>query len=177
MEIYRSYATALLELSLEEETADRVFEDSGVILSALAENGEYTAVLDTPALPLERRLSMIDESFSEIDENLKNMIKILAEGGRAHMLTAILREYISLYYEARGIIRAEAISAVALTREQSDALAKRLGDITGKTVLIDNKVDSAVLGGMKVRFLDRQIDGTVAGRLEDFERRLKDAVI
>lgn len=177
MENYKSYASALLELSLEEGSADRVFSDSEVILSVLSENGEYTAVLDTPALPLDVRLSMIDESFSEIDENLKNMIKILAEGGRAHMLAAILREFVSLYYEERGIIRAEAISAVALTKEQSDALARRLGDITGKSVLIDNKVDTAVLGGMKVRFLDRQIDGTVAGRLEDFEKRLKDAVI
>ena len=79
--------------------------------------------------------------------------------------------------EARGIIRAEAISAIPLTEEQRKKLAEKLARITGKQIVIENKVDPSLLGGIKLRYMGIQRDGSVKARLDGFARTLGEAVI
>ena len=76
------YARALFMLSEEVGTADAVADDARTVLSALSENEGYTDLLDTPALPTEKRLSLIGEAFASLDKNLVNLIKILADHSR-----------------------------------------------------------------------------------------------
>ena len=106
-----------------------------------------------------------------------NLIKILAEAKRAHLLVKILREFGNLYDEHRGIFNAYATSAVAMTDEQISALSDKLRQLTGREPRIINTVDPSVLGGVKLRFEGKQIDGTVKGRLEGFEKKLRETVI
>ena len=82
-----------------------------------------------------------------------------------------------LFDEERGILRAEAVSAVAMSDEQTKRLAARLGERTGKTVLIKNTVDQTMLGGVKLRYGGTQLDGTVRASLDRLARALEDSVI
>ena len=177
MDNVKCYAEALFSLAVEENKCDKVYEDTRIALGALEGNGEYFSILDTPRLSIKERLGMIDSAFGSLDGHLINLIKILAEAKRAHLLVKVLREFASLYDEYRGIFNAYATSAVAMTEEQISALAAKLRAITGREPRIINTVDPSVLGGLKIRFEGKQVDGTVKGRLEDFERRLRDTVI
>jgi F-type H+-transporting ATPase subunit delta len=173
----KCYADALFSLSLEEGKCDKVYEDTRIALGALSENGEYLSILDTPHLSINERIGMIDSAFGSLDGHLTNLIKILAEAKRAHLLVKVLREFENLYDEHRGIFNAYATSAVAMTEAQISALAAKLRAITGKEPRIINTVDPSVLGGVKLRFEGKQVDGTVRGRLEGFEKKLRDTVI
>ena len=85
--------------------------------------------------------------------------------------------YEELYDSARGIERVEAITAVALTEAQLTALTKRLNAMTGKRAVIKNTVDPTILGGVKLRYQGKQLDGSVKTRLDKFEAALKSTVI
>ena len=102
---------------------------------------------------------------------------ILSERHLAAGLVRLADEYASLYDEERGILRAEAVSAVAMSEEQINRLAAKLGERTGKTVLIKNTVDPGMLGGVKLRYGGTQLDGTVRASLDRFERALRESVI
>lgn len=177
MDNVKCYAEALFSLSLEEGKCDKVYEDTHIALGALSESMEYLSILDTPHLSIDERVAMIDSAFGSLDGYLINLIKILAEAKRAHLLVKILREFGNLYDEHRGIFNAYATSAVAMTDEQISALSDKLRQLTGREPRIINTVDPSVLGGVKLRFEGKQIDGTVKGRLEGFEKKLRETVI
>jgi ATP synthase F1 delta subunit len=95
----------------------------------------------------------------------------------AYAVVRTLRVFEEEYMESRGIIRAEVISAIPLSEVQSARIKEKLCKITGKQVVIDNKVDPSLLGGIKLRYMGIQRDGSIKTRLDDFASSLKSAVI
>lgn len=171
------YAKALFELSGEEKKLDAVMLDVSSLVTLLSENPEYTRLLDTPAIPKEERIELIDEAFATFDIHLVNLIKILSEHHASHLLPKILREYSDLYDEARDIVRAEVISAYPLSDTQLSRLENKLSAKCKKSVKLTAKTDKNLLGGVKIRYLGTQIDATVRARLDAAERHLKGLVI
>ncbi len=171
------YARALFMLSEEERSSDRVMADIAVAKRAFIDNPDYARLLDTPALAKSERLELIDKAFASLDGSLVNLIKILAERRLSYIFPKLAEEYSALYDESRGILRAEAVTAVALTKAQSDALARKLSALTGKTVILNNTIDKSILGGVKLRYGGIQLDGSVKTRLDKFESALKSTVI
>ena len=69
-----------------------------------------------------------------------------------------------------------AVTAVALTQEQHARLTEKLTQLTGKTVELENKVDPAVLGGVRLDYDGKRVDGTVQSRLDSVRDLLKNTV-
>ena len=173
----REYGVALFLITEEDGTTERVAEDVRLSANIFRQNPDYIRLLDTPALKKEERTALIDESMSGLDLRLKNLIKILTERHAAHGFVSAAEAYLEKYDESRGIIRAEAVSAVALTDDEKERLAKRLSEKTGKTVILTNKTDPSILGGIKLRYDGIQLDGSVKTRLDAFEKSLRNTVI
>ena len=171
------YGHALFLLSEEEGVTERVLEELSALDKLLSENPTYTKLLDTPAVTKEERLALIDEAFSSFDGNLKNLIKILAEARSTHLLPEVCKAFADAYYEAREILHAEAITAVALTEAQSAALCEKLAAKTGKKVILKNNIDSSILGGVILRYGGVQLDGSVKTSLDKFEEALTETVL
>lgn len=51
-------------------------------------------------------------------------------------------------------------------------MAKRLGDITGKKVILKHEVDPDLIGGVVVRMAGKMMDGSTRGKLEALKREL-----
>ena len=173
----KEYASALFLLCKEENTIDTVAEELCALKQVLAENPEYTKLLDTPAMKKEERLALAEAAFAGFSEYLLNVILILAERHLSSGLPRLCDEFAALFDEERGILRAEAVTAVAMSDEQVKRLAEKLGGSTGRTVLIKNTVDPAMLGGVKLRYGGTQLDGTVRASLDRLVRSLEDSVI
>ena len=175
-EVYE-YARALFMLSEEEHTTEKVYQDICIVRDAFIENPGYASLLDTPAISKADRVALIDEAFSALDTSLVNLIKILAERRLSYTLVRLADDYSALYDEAHDVLRAEAVSAVALTDEQKARLTKKLSSLTGKTVILKTSTDKSLLGGVKLRYSGIQLDGSVKTRLDKFESALKETVV
>ena len=171
------YGKALFLITEEDGKTKKVTRDVKIARSVFAENPDYARLLDTPALTKDERVGLVDKAFSGLDESLKNLIKIITEKHSAHNFVKIADAYLALYDESRGILQVEAVTAVPLTSEQSAALAKKVGALTGKTAILKNTVDPSILGGVKLRYGGTQLDGSVKTRLEKFEAALRETVI
>ena len=171
------YGKALFLVSEEDGSTEKVMNDIKVARAVFSKNPDYAKLLNTPALPKSERVYLVDKAFSSLDLSLVNLIKILTEKRLANEFCAIADAYLALYDESRGIERVEAVTAVPLTPEQEKALAKRLGDATGKTVIVKNTVDASILGGVKLRYSGFQLDGTIKTRLDKFEDALRNTIV
>ncbi len=171
------YGRALFLLSEEVNNTERVREDVSILICAIKENPDIIKLLDTPAVSKAERLSVIDKILASVDVNLRNLVKMLAEKREAHSLLKVLEAYLSVYDEARGIERVEAITVIPLSDEQIKKLAVRLEKKTGKTIVITNTVDPSILGGIKLRYMGIQLDASLKTRLDGFEKMLADTII
>ena len=173
----KSYGDALFMLAKELDEIDIVKNDFEILCKSLEQNANYLKLLDTPSLSREERVKLVDSAFNGLNKNLVNMLKILSERRLAYLICKIREAYIVAYDEHYGIERVEAISAIPLNTEQINKLRLKLEKVTGKQIVVTNTIDSSILGGMKLRYLGIQLDGSIKTKLDNFEKSLKDLVI
>ena len=173
----KAYGDALFMLTEELGETEAVLSDLETVEAVVNQNPTYLGMLDSPALSRDERLSLIDRAFSTLNKNLVNTVKILAEKRLSHTLPKVLTYYREAYEASRGIERVEVISAVPLTGAQLTRLKAKLEGITKKQIIISNTHDPSLLGGMKLRYMGVQLDGTVKSKLDRFGRSLSELVI
>ena len=173
----KEYGKALFMLAEEACKTEAVLSDVNTARVAFTKNPEYQNLLDTPALPKEEKLALIDSAFSSLDEYAVNLIKILCERHSVHLFAKVAEAFCSEYDASRGIERVQAITAVPMTAAQISAMTAKLEAITKKTIVINNITDSSILGGVKLRYMGIQLDGSVKTRLDGFEKALSNIVI
>ena len=174
---FKAYGDALFSLAEELGETEDIRRDADVLKSVVASSPDYLKMLDSPALSREERLALIDTSFSTLNKSLVNTAKLLTERRLAHALPKVLEEFETAYEVSRGIERVEVISAIPLTDAQLTRLKAKLEGITKKQIIINNTHDPSLLGGMKLRYMGVQLDGSVKTKLDNFEKSLGELVI
>ncbi len=168
----KEYGDGLYELAQEESCADEVLADLTVAAQVLWDNPGYPRLVQDPAMGKAQRLELLDQAFAGIHPYVGNLLKLLCQRSALGLCPGCLEQFRARYYADRGILPVEAVSAVALTETQQQALSEKLSAKLGKTILLRNTIDPAVLGGVKLRYEGLEVDGTAAGRLEALRRRL-----
>lgn len=171
------YGKALLMLAGETGDEEKVLAELSDVKRIIIENPKYTDLADTPAVPSAERIGLVEEAFKGVDGNVLNLLKMLCEKREFYKIPAIADSYSKLFDEHAGRLRVTAVTAVPLTDAQATALKEKLEKKTGKTVIIENKVDPAVLGGVKLRYAGVQLDGTLRANLLAMEKKLADLKI
>ncbi len=154
-----------------------ILREMETVCGLFEKNPEYMALLDTPALSKEQRVSLLDETFGSLSAYHLNFLKILCEKHGIKQYAACADGYKTRFDEAHGILRATAITAVAMTENQCSSLTKKLEGMTGKTVYLENVVDPKVLGGVTLRFGGMQLDGSLQSRLDELRQSLMGTIV
>lgn len=173
----KEYGKALFMLSEERGSTEEVKADVECLIRVIGDNPDYVRLLDTPALTKDERLGAIDESLAPLNRDLLNCVKIFAEMHSVHALVPALRCYLNEYDLSRGIVRMEAISALPLTEDERKRLTARLERETGGKVILTETVDRSILGGLIVRGMGNQEDGSLLERLREISRSITDTVV
>ena len=87
-----------------------------------------------------------------------------------------LSQTVQRLLDRRNVVEAEVTTAVALPAERVNALASRLGELTGKSVRLQAHVDSTIIGGVVTRIGSTVYDGSVTGQLSRMRQKLVENV-
>ena len=172
-----AYGEALFSLAEELGETEQVKSDIQTLLAVIDASPEYLKMLDSPALSREERLALIDGSLASLNRSLVNTAKLLTERRLAHTVPKVLEHFVKAYEKSRGIERVEVISAIPLSESQTAKLKAKLEGITKKQIIISNTHDPALLGGMKLRYMGLELDGSIKTKLDGFEKSLSELVI
>ena len=169
----KEYGGALYSLAVDEHLEDTLLAGLDAALAAFRENPSYPKLLQNPAIQKEERLALLDAAFrTSVHAYVVNFLKILCEKSALNMLKGCADEFRALLFDARGILPVTAISATALTEQQIAALKEKLAAKTGKTIALTNIVDEKILGGVKISYAGKELDGSVAGKLASIRNAL-----
>ena len=173
-----TYAQALYDLAKDEGLGKTVLEELSVLKTVFAENPEYSKFLSAPDLPKQERCNILDEAFrGKVHPYVLNFLKILTEKGYIRQFPACCEAYRGFYNEDNGILVVKAVSAVALSAQQIEKLIAKLEATTGKKIDLHCSVDAAMLGGLRLSYDGKQVDGTVKNRLDSIGKLLKNTVL
>lgn len=95
----------------------------------------------------------------------------LLDAGRTGELESLVRDLI--YYRARhGVVEIAAVSARKLSDTVLTDIHKQVQALfpDAKRVIITEELDPAVIGGVKLELVDRQLDLTVRSKLNHFKQ-------
>ncbi len=176
-DLVREYATALFSLTEEEGATEEVLSDTTVILSSLAAAPDYLRILFSPHIDNDEKHAVLTRTFRKAHPHLLHFLMLLTDRGYAREIPACLEAYEVLYRDANGIKRAIAESAVPLTNEERERLTKTLSRRFACTVELVEKVDPALLGGVRVTIDGKCFDSTARHHLDGIRDRLSSTVL
>jgi F-type H+-transporting ATPase subunit delta len=131
--------------------------------------------LTTPAVPVARKRAVIGRIgyVMELGQITRNFLYVLVDHRRIASLTEIIHSFELAVDERLGFARAEISSAASLTEDQQDELRIRLEQISGKRLRARYTVDRTLIGGIVARIGSTVYNGSVRGRLDNLERRMR----
>ena len=110
---------------------------------------------------------------SEIDSIAASFAKLLAKNNRLKMAPAIIEKFGNIWNRENGILEAEVESAYPLNDEISGKITKEIKEKYGaKEVILNNKINKDIKGGIIIKIGDEVIDGSVKKQLEMLKQAL-----
>ena len=177
-QVANTYAQALYDLAKEEGFSKNILEELLVLKDVFAENPQYSKLLSAPDLPKQERCGILDDAFrGKVNPYVLNFMKILTEKGYIRQFPNCCDAYRGFYNEDNGILVVKAVSAIVLSDVQKQKLTAKLEATTGKQIDLQCSVDAAVLGGLRLSYDGKQVDGTVQNRLDAIGKLLKNTVL
>ena len=174
----QNYADALYELAADEGLVEKLYAQLGEVQSIFQANPDYVRLLSAPNLPKAERLAALDRAFgAQAHPYLLSFLKLLCERGHIRELDNCALRFHRRRNADLGILDATAVTAVPLRPALLEKLRQRLSALTGKQVHLRNRVDPAVLGGVRLEYDGNALDGTVRSRLSGIEKTLSETVL
>lgn len=172
MSVARPYARALFAAAA--DRSETVLADLDRAAELLARNPDLAAFLNHPGVAGGPKREVLGDALrADVDELTLHFLLLLVDRRRLGAFADILRAYRALVEEAQGTGRGVIESSRPLGPREVAALERAVSAWAGRRVSLVADVRPELLGGARVILGDRVVDGSMAGRLQQLGRRLK----
>jgi F-type H+-transporting ATPase subunit delta len=173
------YARALFDVASQEKAdLDRIERELAGFVEMLEQHPTMKKVLLNPAVPAPRKRAAVADLTTHVGTNgiLAKLLALLAGRDRLILLPDLLASYRDRLLDYRNVVRAEVTSATPLADRQTQAIQQSLAHVTGRTVMLQTKIDPAIIGGLIARVGDTVYDASVTRQLEKIKVRLAESM-
>jgi F-type H+-transporting ATPase subunit delta len=170
------YATALFELALEANALERVEADLNRFNEALDAFDDLARLVKSPVFTAEeqgRALAAILEQL-KIDGLTKNFLLLVAKNRRLFATPDMIRAFRAMLARQRGETSATVTAASKLTEGQITALKQALKAALGQEIMLEERVDPTLLGGLVVKVGSRMVDTSLRTKLNSLKVAMKE---
>src|SRR5205807_1738187 len=155
-----------------QNTLDRTLEDVQEI-AKLFSIRKLAYLLREPNIPAERKEIAIRQGLaSKVLPTSLNLALLVVQRELVDLMQNIARELEQLVLDDKNQAVAQVTTATKLDEAQLTLVKKALERRTGKTILMQAKVEPDILGGVIARVGDQIIDGSVRYRLTVLQQQL-----
>jgi F-type H+-transporting ATPase subunit delta len=171
--ISRRYSKALFQLAQEQKQEEAIGQEIEQFFNAYA-NSPLQTVLNNPAFNLESRKKILTEVTKSLQLSTlsSHFVSMLLERDRLPYLSFIVAYYRRLLNETKGRVEATVVAFNPLDTPMLERLRQTLHVISGKEIILHEKDDPALLGGLLVELEGKIYDGSVRTQLETMKQRI-----
>jgi F-type H+-transporting ATPase subunit delta len=170
------YATAVFSLASETKKLKAVEGDLDSLEAALADSADFNNLISSPVYSREEQGAAVAglAKKMKLSPMMTSTLGLMAAKRRLFVLPQLVRALRAAIAQDKGEVAAEVVSAKALTKTQSDKLAKTLKERFGKTVTINATVDETLIGGLVVKVGSKMIDTSIRSQLSSLQNAMKE---
>ncbi len=168
----RPYAKAIFNQA---KSANKVQQWSQWLeyLEILTTDSEMDVFIRSPKSSKEQVTDLlVDIAGDNIDDEARNLIKLLTMNKRLAIVTDIRALYEQYRADDEGSVNVQVTVAYPLEDNERNTIISALQATLDKKIQIDTTVDPSIIGGIVVRAGDHTIDGSVLGNLKRLEKIL-----
>jgi F-type H+-transporting ATPase subunit delta len=172
--VARRYASALFRSAVTANTVEQVENDLELIVAMLKSSSDFRHFMVAPYSSREARLGLLDRVFgANAAPVTMQLLKVMLEKRREAEITAVYEEFVILRRAHERVAHAVVTSAVELDTAQRELVVARLGQVLNKTIEPEFNVDPHLIGGIRVRYENFIMDGSVRGALGRMKEQLR----
>ncbi|MGH1465966.1 MAG: F0F1 ATP synthase subunit delta [Cognatishimia sp.] len=170
------YATAVFEIAKESKAISDLEKGLDDLSTALADSADLQNLINSPVVTREEQGKAIAAISAKMGlaTVLTSTLSLMSQKRRLFVLPQLIKSLRALIADDKGEVTAEVTSAKALTKTQSEKLAKALKARVGKDVKINATVDEALIGGLVVKVGSKMIDTSILSKLNGLQNAMKE---
>ena len=169
------YARALLDVAVQEKAnLDTIEQEIASFVDLFAQHATLEKVMLNPAVPVPRKRAAVAEltKAAKCSPTVSKLLVLLAERDRLVLLPDLLASYRDRLLDYRRVVRAEVTTAAPLAAERAKAIEASLAQLTGRTVVLETRLDPSIIGGVVARIGSTVYDGSVTRQLARMKEKL-----
>ncbi len=168
------YTEALFGLASDKGAVDAVHADVQKFDIELSDPVVRDWLFDA-RIPQAERRAKLEKLLDGCHELTRNFVGLCFSKNREQVLAGLAPAFRQRWLASRGAVEGVVESALALGANELSELSAAIGAQLGKDVMLDNKINSDLMGGVRVLVDNRLIDYSVKGRLAGLRRRMMEA--
>jgi F-type H+-transporting ATPase subunit delta len=172
------YARALFDVVVKDSPAklDTAQSELQSFAEMFSKNEALAGIAGNPAIPVGKKAALAKALVARAGMTIPavgKLMVLLAERDRLMLLPDIARVFRTRVMDYQKIVRGDVTTAIALPAGKLRALEAGLQHATGRTVVLESRVDPSIIGGVVTRLGSTVYDGSVTTQLQ----RMKQALI
>lgn len=165
------YAKAFLDLTTEKGSLEKAYADMKVIADLCVSNHDFVSFLKSPLIKTDKKQAVLKEVFAgKLDKITDGYIHLITAKKREIFLAEIANEFINQYKVKKKILTAVVTSASGLDEATRKKVMEIVKGSSSSDVVLEEKIDKNLIGGFVLRVGDKQVDASIARKLNLLKR-------
>jgi len=163
-----TYGNALYQAAKEVNKRDLILEQATEVLEIIKQEPDLHMFMDTPVVSAAEKKKALGAIFEgRICDELLNLIYIMVDKGRTRHFPRIVRVYRDLLNHEEGFSYGKIFTVKPLSPDRLTKFEGETGKLLQQNVRLENEIDPALIGGIKIFIDGKIIDASLQRRLED----------
>ncbi len=168
------YGDGIYALARDEGITDRVMSEIEALDDLFRAEPGFIRLLDNRTVPLASREDAVKAALGgQVHAYVVNFLMLITKRGGIREFSACVNRFREDYYRDNNITVADACVSAPLSAEQKSRLIEKLKKMTGRDIILKERVDESLLGGIRVSVDGRRIDNTIKSRIEALRREMR----
>ena len=148
----KKYGRAIYEIAAQQNSLKQTEEDLVLIADAIRKNQNLKDFLNHPLLSRDVKKDTLTKLFADkVQPVVLQFCYVVMDRDRFDVFPMMVDYYVTQAHQGLGVEEAVVTSALPLSKSQAETLKEKLSAMTGKKILLKQKVDAALIGGFTVQ--------------------------
>lgn len=163
----RIYAQAVLDSAHgDRDMLIEFFDEFRTVFNEYKHENRLSRIFGETLATPEKRAEMAESVFEPFSPGIRDVLVTMAARGDFHLINFIAEEYKYMAEEQLDAVLVTVTTAVELDDHLRDVIKRKLSADFGQDVIIREFVDKDIIGGIIMSAHGRQIDASIATKLE-----------
>lgn len=169
------YAKSLLDLAVEKNQLEPVYEDMVLMNSLIKASPEFERVLKSPVIKGDKKEKIISAlTKDKMGAISTSFTRLLVKKGREFYLPEIITAFIKQYKDYQGIHIVSLTTAVPLTEDVKSVIVHKISESAHlKQVELKTKVNPDIIGGFIIEVDGQLIDASILYDLNAIKKQFE----